>query len=227
MVVISFGHPRLAQAEKPLDLKTEYIGRHRQSKALPKKIESIKAAGLTQMDMLKEINERLIVLEKKGNKPCKGGFSTFRGAKCKLAGKLLFEFIDTQNHAQVDEPKPHFLFRSFNFCPKISLHNDISMKGKIKFQRDKLLVKKFFVNFDNLPFHSFFRAGLNSRFMRPQRKTKRYPLAGNAFWRKNETGISAGGEFDFIYHSFSNSSISRIRAGKLGWVKLISGAGSR
>ena len=54
MVVISFGHPRLAQAEKSLDLKTEYNNRQRQSKDLPKKIESIKAAGLTQMDILKE-----------------------------------------------------------------------------------------------------------------------------------------------------------------------------
>ena len=31
----------------------------------------------------------------------------------------------------------------------------------------------------------------------------------------------------YLIHSFSNSPISRIRAGKLGWVKLISGAGMR
>lgn len=150
--------------------------------------------------------ERAAKVKAPGKRDETGGLLSLRGEKWQLGGELEFEFVDTQKHAAVDEPEAHFQLDKFMLIPKVSFTDDIYLYGEIEFYRTSSEVKKVFAHFDNLPSNSFLRLGIDERFMKPSRKTERYPLVGNAFWRDSAAGIFAGGMLKPLYWHFSYSS---------------------
>lgn len=153
-----------------------------------------------------KIEERVAVLEEKSKKPYEGGMLSLGGKNWKLGGKLEVDYVATKEHAGMDEKSPYFNFYAFKLYPEILFTDDISMKGEIEFGRTAVELKKMYMLFEGLPYKTYIKPGLDYRFIRPSRKTARYPLAGNAFWRDSELGIFAGGEFDPLYWRFSYTS---------------------
>ena len=122
-----------------------------------------------------------------------GGVLTIGGVKLRLGGKAEFLFIDSASEddpvvGETDEPDPHFEVDRLRLEPRLDFNREISIHSQIDFIPDRgdTFLKELTVRHNTSPewwFASDARLGLDDRFIRPARRTKSYPLIGNAFWR--------------------------------------------
>lgn len=195
---------RMQEQVKQIQIQNQQIEDQKgQIAAMQRKIQKLESERASKIRTPMEMEERVIALEEKLKRLYEGGLLSLKGEKWEIGGELEFEFVDTKKHASVDEPEPHFQLDKLMLIPRVSLSEDIYLYGEIEFYTSSLLAKYIYAHFGNLPFNSFLRVGFDQKFMKPSRKTERYPLAGNAFWRDNSAGIYAGGEFKPLYWRFS------------------------
>ncbi len=121
---------------------------------------------------------------------------TLGGGDLRLGGKVELNFIDSQNDLSLNDEgadfapehlDPHLELQRLRLTPVFLLNRWIKLQGQLDFQVDgDTLLKELAVRHDIQPkwwLRSRFQLGLDDRFIRPARRTKTYPLIGNAFWR--------------------------------------------
>src|SRR5688572_14881942 len=122
-----------------------------------------------------------------------GGVLTIGGVKLRLGGKAEFLFIDSASEddpvvGETDEPDPHFEVDRLRLEPRLDFNREISIHSQIDFHPEdgETVLKEMTVRHNTSPERRSaldVRLGLDDRFIRPARRTKSYPLIGNAFWR--------------------------------------------
>ena len=131
------------------------------------------------------------------------GLETLGGEKFRLGGKVEVLLIDSENdsfaplsaNGSTENPDPHFVFQRFRLAPRVDLNRWIRIRGQLDFEPDegRTILKEVSVSHRARPrwwFGSNVQIGLDDRFIRPNRRTKSYPLIGNAFWRDESAAIT-------------------------------------
>ncbi len=120
------------------------------------------------------------------------------GVELRLGGRADLLFVDTENYSdpivgETDEKDPHFELNRLRLVPRLRFNRHVSARAQIDFKPDRgdVRLKEFTVRHRAQPvwwFRSNFRLGLDDRIIRPRRRTRTYPLIGNAFWRDESLG---------------------------------------
>ncbi|MFH2138542.1 MAG: hypothetical protein ABII88_08535 [Candidatus Omnitrophota bacterium] len=198
VVVLMFGISSRAE---------ESGGVEAQLQAMQGKIDKLEKDNMAKDNNAKILESRISALEAEENKPDDDkGMISIKGAKLDIGGELEYEFVKTKKHAAVNEKAPYFQLDKFVLSAKAALSDDVYFKGVIEFYRTALEARNMVVCFNNLPQDSFLKVGIDDRFMAPDRKTERYPLSGNAFWRDTAQGIFCGGQLEDISWDISYTS---------------------
>ena len=180
--------PLLAQLPSPSDRLDELEKRVAE---LQKELEEVREEQEDAKDRKKEDEDFF-----------SGGLITLGNEKFRLGGKVELNFIDSESGEFLPlgsagltaEPDPHLVLQRLRFTPRIAMSKRISLRGQIDFlpDRGRTRLKELVVRHDVQPewwFSSRFQVGLDDRFIRPNRRTKSYPLLGNAFWRDETMGL--------------------------------------
>ncbi len=143
-------------------------------------------------DLEKQL-DKLEDKEKKGGGFSEGILTVGEGVEFRLGGKAELLFIDSENEGDpivgpTDEPDPRFEINRLRLEPRLKLNRHFSTRAQIDLKPtgQNFTLKEITVRHRADPawwFESDFRLGLDDRFIRPNRRTKTYPLIGNAFWR--------------------------------------------
>ncbi len=144
-------------------------------------------------------DEKLDAKGKKGGDLFSDGIVTIGDVELKLGGKIELLYIDTDSGSdavfgRADEPDPHFELQRLRLAPRLRFNRHIEAAGQIDLKpiEGRLTLKEMTVRHRYEPnwwLRSTVRIGLDDRFIRPNRRTKTYPLVGNAFWRDESLGI--------------------------------------
>ncbi|MBN1441552.1 MAG: hypothetical protein JXA90_02535 [Planctomycetes bacterium] len=126
------------------------------------------------------------------------GTLTFGGAELRFGGQLEILLIDAEDDlfaplgadGGTEEPDPHIEIQRLRLEPELELNRWINVVAQLDFEPTEgdTLLKEVYIRYDLEPedwwwFASRLQLGLDDRFIRPSRRTKGYPLIGNAFWR--------------------------------------------
>jgi len=112
-----------------------------------------------------------------------------------MGGELEFDFVDTGNDPTAGEPDPHFVVDQLFLKPKVRFNKDVTLRSDIDIKPDNAKLEKAWGKISGLPFHSWVEAGLNSSFIaKMDRKTENRILSEMAFYRREDVGITFGGE---------------------------------
>ncbi|HPP02764.1 MAG TPA: hypothetical protein PLX83_19430 [bacterium] len=135
---------------------------------------------------------------------------SLKGEYFSLGGRLQFEYFDPENEtalrsAMPDNPNGSFKVDEFRIYLDADFKNNVRFHGKYDVEGEEGNLVETYVDFENLPLWSALRVGVQPRFYRPDRYTESYPLAGNAFWRKRDLGITWKGTLDPVYAFMSVS----------------------
>ena len=114
----------------------------------------------------------------------------------KLGGKVEFNFLDSGDDEMEiqggpvftsEYMDPHLELQRFRLAPVFELNRWVKIQAQLDFETTgDTTLKELAVRHDVQPLwwlRSRFQLGLDDRFIRPARRTKTYPLIGNAFWR--------------------------------------------
>jgi len=120
-----------------------------------------------------------------------------------LNGEWEWEYVDAEvdvNDSSAD-PTQHFQHDKFVLKPKITLSENLYMKGEIEFGSSHSKLEEYHAHFTGLPMNSWIKLGLDERFSKADksfdmadRKTENYPLIGSAFWRDEQHALTWGGK---------------------------------
>jgi len=132
------------------------------------------------------------------------GVISLGGVKLELGGKVELLFIDPQNESDpvvgsTDNPDPHFELQRLRIEPRLTFSKAISVEAQIDIrptQGDtylRELTARFSPKRPVWWLDSEVSIGLDDRFMQPSRRTKNYPLLGNAFWRRESLALTLYG----------------------------------
>ena len=130
------------------------------------------------------------------------GVLTIGGVKMELGGRAELLLIDPQGEddpiaGRTENPDPHFELNRLRIEPVFRFSRAISVHGQIDFEPTDgdTVLKELTARYAPEPFAWWFdaevRLGLDDRFIRPARRTKNYPLVGNAFWRRESLALTA------------------------------------
>jgi hypothetical protein len=136
-----------------------------------------------------------------------GGVLTVGNVKLRLGGKVEVLLIDSESESfaplgpvdgVTDEPDAHLELQRLRLVPVLELNREISIRSQLDFRptRGDTVLKELVARhevkevFDLWWLASRFQVGLDDRFMRPARRTKTYPLIGNAFWRDESLALT-------------------------------------
>lgn len=122
---------------------------------------------------------------------------TLGGVGMRLGGKIEFNFLapEEDNSLQglgagftTGQVDPHLELQRLRLSPSFELNRWIQIQSQLDFEAmaGDTVLKELVVRHDVQPWwwlRSRFQLGLDDRFIRPARRTKTYPLIGNAFWR--------------------------------------------
>lgn len=148
---------------------------------------------------LKEENNRLQdaagINLKKDEKPelLSRGVLTLGGVKLRLGGRAEIQLIDSQSESdpvvgKTQFPDPRLKIGRLRLEPELELSRVLSLHSQIDFKPSKgnVLLKELSLAYQE-PWAAWVepqaRIGLDDRFIRMDRRTRYYPLLGNAFWR--------------------------------------------
>ncbi|GEM_PF-1052374 len=145
------------------------------------------------------------------------------GENFRLGGRVQVEYFNPENERALSSAVPETPGGGFKL-DEFRINLDADLSRKIRFHstydfendsEDSGLVEAY-VDFEELPFYSELRIGLQSRFYRPSRYTEAYPLAGIAFWRKRDLGVTWKGNFDPVYAYLSVTNGNKLDRRRLG-----------
>ena len=121
---------------------------------------------------------------------------TLGGVELKLGGKAEFNFLDSGNDFSMQDlgadfipehEDPHMELQRLRLAPVFELNRWVKIQSQLDFETSgDTTLKELVARHDVQPvwwLRSRFQMGLDDRFIRPARRTKTYPLIGNAFWR--------------------------------------------
>jgi len=112
-----------------------------------------------------------------------------------MGGELEFDFVDTENDPTVGEPDPHFVVDQLFLRPKVKFNENVTLFSDIDIKPDTTKIEKVWGKISGLPFHSWVEAGLNNLFIaKMNRKTENRILTEMALYRREDVGITFGGE---------------------------------
>ncbi len=147
---------------------------------------------------------------------------TLGGGDLRLGGKVELNFIDSQNDLSLDglgggfAPEhldPHLELQRLRLTPVFLLNRWIKVQSQLDFQPDgDTILKEMAVRHDIQPnwwLRSRFQLGLDDRFIRPARRTKTYPLIGNAFWR--DESLAAVWQMTFGHRKGTAAGVERFQ----------------
>ena len=147
---------------------------------------------------------------------------TLGGGDLRLGGKVELNFIDSQNDLSLDHlgggfaPEhldPHLELQRLRLTPVFLLNRWIKVQSQLDFQPDgDTILKEMAVRHDIQPnwwLRSRFQLGLDDRFIRPARRTKTYPLIGNAFWR--DESLAAVWQLTFGHRKGTAAGVERFQ----------------
>lgn len=146
--------------------------------------------------------------EKEEEKKREGsGFRPIKAEWLEIGGELELELVDTERESdsgtfgsKTNESETHFQLDKFILVPKVTLNDDIYMRGELRFGDSSAYLDEWQVYFKNLRFNSYVKVGKDQRFISEKildkfsRKTEGYPLLGKAFWEDQEYAITWIGE---------------------------------
>jgi len=112
-----------------------------------------------------------------------------------IGGELEFDFVDTENDPTAGEPDPHFVVDQLFLRPKVKFNENVTLFSDIDIKPNAAKMEKVWGKISGLPFHSWVEAGLNSIFIaKMNRKTENRILTEMALYRREDVGITFGGE---------------------------------
>lgn len=187
-------------AAAPGRLAAQFPSTAERLQALEEKVKKLESKTKKQE---KELDEAKSLLDTKKSSSDKDFFSdgvfTIGGAKLKFGGKAEILFIDSQSEddtvvGSTNNPDPHFELNRLRLTPILILNREISVHSQIDFKPEegrtllKELTARHKIALSGWA-ESEVRLGLDDRFIRPGRRTKSYPLIGNAFWRDESLAL--------------------------------------
>jgi len=182
-----------SQAERLREAEQKIAELEARDKKRAKELDEVKAAiGQDGQDGKKPKGEDKIVYS--------DGVLTLGGVKLRLGGKAEILFVDSQSErdgvvGSTENPDPRFELNRLRLSPSLILNKEMSLSSQIDFkpEQGRTLLKELVARHRVDPewwFRSDLRLGLDDRFMRPNRRTKNYPLLGNAFWRDESIALT-------------------------------------
>jgi hypothetical protein len=160
------------------------------------------------VDRLAQIEDDVDELKKDKNDRDEGNFADGiltlgGGSQLRFGGKVEMLLIDSDDDAvptlgptfATDEPDAHLVLQRLRLAPVFDLNRWISVKAQIDLRATDgdTVLKELIARHDSQPYwwlKSRFQIGLDDRFIRPARRTKGYPLIGNAFWRDESMALT-------------------------------------
>ncbi len=124
--------------------------------------------------------------------------------KLELGGQAEILLVDPEEEndpivGRTENPDPHFELDRLRIEPVLRFSRAISLRGQVDFKpiqgQTRLMeltaryspeLPAWWVGFET-------ELGLDDRFIRPGRRTKNYPLLGNAFWRRESLALTVSG----------------------------------
>ena len=188
-VISSFCLIQAAQADEISELKAQMKAKQKQMQAMQAKIEALESTQAVDAAEIAEGPKYLIskkILD-----------------KFELGGIVEMEFVNTQSDASTGESEPHLAFDKVCLQPVFHINEDIRIEAALDIEEGGANLDEAYFIFDNLPFNSKLQIGKDDRFFKAEVYTERYPLAGNAFWRDEETGILIETEYKPFYGALS------------------------
>ncbi len=136
-----------------------------------------------------------------------GWTSSLKGMQYKLGGELEFEYVDTQDDAETDQPSGHFQLDKFTLMPDIQVSDSVILHSLLLFGADRAYASEAYATFSGLPLNSSLKIGLDDRFIyeKPERKTEAFSLIDTAFARDDEFAITWNGRRKSLYWMLSLS----------------------
>lgn len=122
---------------------------------------------------------------------------TFGNVELRLGGKVEFNFLVPQEDVSLQDlgagflterVDPYMELQRLRLSPVFALNRWIRVQSQLDFEamEGDTILKELVVRHDVQPWwwlRSRFQLGIDDRFIRPARRTKTYPLIGNAMWR--------------------------------------------
>jgi hypothetical protein len=187
-------------AAAPRRLAAQFPSTADRLQELEEKVKKLESKTKKQEEELDEAKAILDTKKSSGDKDFfSDGVFTIGGVKLKLGGKAEILFIDSQSEddpvvGSTNEPDPHFELNRLQLSPVFILNREISVHAQIDFEPEegRTFLKEMTARHKAAVSswaESDLRLGLDDRFIRPARRTKNYPLPGNAFWRDESLAL--------------------------------------
>ncbi|MEE8185483.1 MAG: hypothetical protein V3T96_03670 [Thermodesulfobacteriota bacterium] len=129
-----------------------------------------------------------------------GGLLSLRNGKVKIGGELELEFIKSENNSSSgNNPHARFSIDKVVLSPQVYFTDSITFRADIEAEPSEIKVDEAWIEFKDLPYHTFVKVGLEDIFIKPHRKTEDYPINGYAFFQDEDLGIFAGGDYEKWY----------------------------
>jgi len=167
---------------------------------LERKLAELESADNAALGLrVEELEKQVADLEVEQKKTPADGFLTMAGEHFRLSGKAEILYVKTEGFrdpivGDTDEREGRLLVDVLRLTPRIRLNKHFQLRGQIDFKPTggDTVLKEAFLRFRAKPkwwFRPEVKLGLEDRFIRMDRDTKNYPLAGTAFWRDETVGL--------------------------------------
>lgn len=192
--------------------------------------DAVPEAGVReQLEKLsEEVDDLKAKLKKLKDDKSADSLVTLGGGNLRLGGKVELNFLDSQNDDHLSDAlgsnfvpehlDPHLELQRLRLAPVFALNRWIKVQSQLDFQVDgDTLLKEMAVRHDIQPnwwLRSRFQLGLDDRFIRPARRTKTYPLIGNAFWR--DESLAAVWQLTFGHRKGTAAGVERFEKNSEG-----------
>ena len=149
-----------------------------------------------EMESAKEKKDKDKDKEKKEKEPffANGVFTLGGGVELRFGGQAEILLLDDENETDpvvgsTEDPDPHLEINRLRLEPRLDFNKELSVFSQIDFEpeKNKTYLRELTARYRLKPVWWFTpeaRVGLDDRFTQPTRRTKNYPLIGNAFWRR-------------------------------------------
>jgi hypothetical protein len=154
---------------------------------------------------LQELEKRVETLEDLEEKHEKGWMRSLKRKWLELGGEIQLEYRDTQKETEsradmTEYPYGQFQIDHVRLSPRVRFTDDLILEADFDAgQQAEADLQEAYLLWRNLPLNSEFTIGQQKKFIRPQRRTEFYPLAGIAFWRDRDLGVTWHSQFDPFY----------------------------
>ena len=121
-----------------------------------------------------------------------------------VRGEVEVEYVETQNETsspagQTDRSTGYYQLDFVGLDVRVRVARKTLGRLEARFSPDEVVdVQQGYFHLGGLPLDGFVRLGLTQRLIKPRRKTETYPLAGTAFWKGQDVGLTGGIDWRFL-----------------------------